>query len=270
MITRREVGGHPAQHCVVARVQQFHRRGAGHDHTLGERGHRAAPACRGRLVGGQQPMLGLPSPTQQPGLDLAGRPCEERPEQRIGQLRGTADVQHTLQPARDPADQGVAVAGEALERLDVVLLAEHRAPAPQLERRGYGVGAGGLLQEQAADGDPRPVEGGFQPPFAEPPRDDACPAVGEQDAEAGVGELQGELVEHRRGRDLEPAAPVDVHGRLQADARVRPQPAQQRPPPGLGYLGPQPGLGDERVVRIWHAFLRSRPRHLALSGDTKP
>ncbi len=145
----------------------------------------------------------------------------------------------------------------------------HRYPLAQLERRGNGVGPGVLLDEPAAHPYTDTVDHTLDRSRAEPATDDARVAVGEHDAEAGIGQMQGDLVEDRSRCAHQAATPVDVGDRQPVDRLCRVEAVELGAPPRLRDLRPR-GLRAPPVVRDVGRHRHCSPpvsgRFAALSG----
>ena len=125
----------------------------------------------------------MPGVGQQRLPDLLGGGLGQRQQQRSGVLAPAGEVDGADGPAGDRVVDRHAGAGEVLEVLGVVLVAEHVRRAADLQRRADAVGADELLGVAEAGRELDPVEVALEVAVAGQPGQHQPGRVGEDDAD---------------------------------------------------------------------------------------
>ena len=162
------------------------------------------------------------------------------------------------------------------ERLGEVLGARDQHRSSRLDAGADAVRADELLRVGGAGDRADAIEGGAQGLHADASIEDACRAVGEDEAHRDVGDVVGHAVEHRRGGPQQAVLVVQlVDGEIRQT--VGRDAVEQRAPPRRADLGShrrvEPGAAEEPIAGSQPravSGLRHRPSPIARAAKPKP
>ena len=193
------LGRTPEYRCLVARVEDVPGVVAHHHHVLVEREDDPGAVPAGPQVLLQQLNLPPAGVVEQRLRYLAGGALGERDQQRVGVLAPAGQVHH----ADDLAGEGVADrsrgAGEVLQMLGVVLMAEHVRRLAALQRRADAVGADALLGIAEARQYLNAVEVPLKITISRQPGEQDPARIRQDDADRLALEVVTQILQYRQG-----------------------------------------------------------------------
>jgi hypothetical protein len=193
------LGGVADQRGLVAGVQHVAGVVVQHDHVVAERQHDAAGPAAGAHVLLQQVVAPAAAGCEHGLIDLIGGRLDQRDQHRVGVLAPAGQVDHADGLAGERVVDGDACAGEALEVLGIVLMAEDVRRAAGLQGGADAVGADAFLGVAEAGREHDAVKVAFQVDVGGQPGQDQPGAVGQDDADRLAVELLVQLAQHRIG-----------------------------------------------------------------------
>ena len=186
---------------MVGGVEEFDRSGIGQKNVAADRkGRPITPGSDLALQRCEQRSFVRASALQESLLDLSRRAGDVRSDQRISLTRQAGDTEDTLEAAGVRIDDRMAVAAEAVQLRDEMLVAADGYRMTQFVGGGDRVGAGSLLAKSSAvQLRSQQFEHASHARAAPTRRDDAGVAVGEHDAVVPAVERCGHRVQDRVG-----------------------------------------------------------------------
>ena len=243
------LAGLPEQDRLVAGVQHLAGAVVHHHHVVVEREHDAVGPPAGTQVLLQQfEFLGAGVGQQRLG-DLVRRRLHQRDEQRVGVLPPAGQVHRADRLAGDGVMDRHPGAGEVLQVLRVVLMAEDVCGLAALQRGADAVGADEFLGVAEARRQLDPVEMAFQVVVRGQPGQHHPGRVGQDDADRLPVHVLAQVPEHRHGAAGQRGVQVGVADIGQLDAVRGHVPVPGAPPgrqdriPHLAAAPPAPGSG---------------------------
>src|SRR6202012_4240151 len=144
-------GGDVADERMVGSVEEFDRSGVGHKYVAADRkGRPITPGSEFALQRCEQCSFVRASVLQEPLLDLCRRAGDVGSEQRIPLTRQAGDIENTLEAAGVWIDDRMAIAAQAVQPREEMLVVVDGHRLTQFVGRGDGVGAGRLLAKNSA------------------------------------------------------------------------------------------------------------------------
>ena len=255
------LGGLRQQHRLLGRVEHLPGVVVHHHHVVVQGEHDPGGAPAGAQVLLEQLELADAAVGQQGLLDLPGRGLRERQQQRVGVLAPAGEVDRADGLAGDRVVDRHTRAGEVLQVLGVVLVAEdvHRPAA--LQRRADAVGADELLGVAEPGRQLDPVEVRVEIVVGGHPGQHQPGLVGEDDADRLPVQVFAQMAQHRQRAAGQRGVEVGIAQVGQVDPVGGHVPSPGPPPRGqdrVTYLVRVDVLGGQELLAGLRQVVRCR------------